>query len=102
MINAELPDDPTPLDFLDQYLDEEFYEYLTTQANLYAAQYLQANPNLPPHSRFQKWKDVSITEMKQLIAPLPSDRNNKKAGSQPVLEYKSFVENPLFHQCDAS
>ena len=67
-INAELPDDPTPLDFLDLFLDEEFYEYLTTQTNLYAAQYLQANPNLPPHSRFQKWKDVSVTEMKQFIA----------------------------------
>ena len=67
-INAELPDDPTPLDFLDLFLDETFYEYLTTQTNLYAAQYLQANPNLPPHSRFQKWKDVSVTEMKQFIA----------------------------------
>ena len=53
-INAELPDDPTPLDFLDLFLDEEFYEYLTTQTNLYAAQYLQTNPNLPLRSRFQK------------------------------------------------
>ena len=67
-INAELPDDPTPLDFLDLFLDEEFYGYLTTQTNPHAAQYLQANPNLPPHSRFQKWKDVSVTEMKQFIA----------------------------------
>ena len=49
-------------------MNEEFYEYLTTQTNLYAAQYLQANPSLPPHSRFQKWKDVSVTEMKQFIA----------------------------------
>ena len=58
-INAELPDDPTPLDFLDLFLDEEFYKYLTTQTNLYTAQYLQANPDLLPHSPFQKWKDVS-------------------------------------------
>ena len=60
LINAELLDDPIPLDFLDLFMDEEFYEYFTTQTNLYAAQYLQANPNLPPHSRFQKWKDVSL------------------------------------------
>ena len=33
-INAELPDDPTPLDFNDLFFDEEFYEYLTTQTNL--------------------------------------------------------------------
>ena len=67
-INAELPDDPTPLDFLDLFFDEEFYKYLTTQTNLYTAQYLQANPNLLPHSPFQKWKDVSVTEIKQFIA----------------------------------
>ena len=67
-INTELPDDPTPLDFLDLFLDEEFYEYLATQTNLYTAQYLQAIPNLPSHSRFQKQKDITITEMKQFIA----------------------------------
>lgn len=36
-INAELPDDPNPLGFLDLYLDEESYKYLTLQINLYAA-----------------------------------------------------------------
>ena len=35
---------------------------------MYAAQHLHANPNLPPQSRFQKWKDVFVTEMKQFIA----------------------------------
>ena len=67
-INAELPDEPVPLDFLEIFLDMEFYEYLTTQTNLCAAQYLQANPDLSPHSRFRKWKDVSVVEMKQFIA----------------------------------
>ena len=68
LINAELSDDPTPLDFLDLFLDEGFYKYLATQTNLYTSQYLQANPNLLPHSRFQKWKDIFVTEMKQFIA----------------------------------
>ena len=54
-INAELPDDPP----LDLYLDEGFYKYFTLQTNLYAAQHLQSNSNLPLHSRFQKLKDVS-------------------------------------------
>ena len=40
-INAELSNDSTPLDFLDLYLDEEFYEYLTLQTKFYAAQHLQ-------------------------------------------------------------
>ena len=37
-IHAELPEDPVPLNFLDIFLNEEFYNYLTHQTNLYAGQ----------------------------------------------------------------
>ena len=66
-IYAKLPEDPVPIDFLDIFLDEEFYNYLTHQTNLYASEYLQSNPDLPPHLRFRKWKDVSLAEMKQFV-----------------------------------
>ena len=46
-INAELPDDPSTLDFLDLYLDNDFYEHVTIQTNLYAAQYLAEHAILP-------------------------------------------------------
>ena len=62
-INPELLDNPTPITFLDFYEDEEFYdEYFTLDTNLLAAQYLQSN--LSPYSHFQKFKDVSLAEMK--------------------------------------
>jgi len=67
-IHAQLLDNSVPLDFLDIFLDDRFYNYLTLQTNLYAAQYLQANPNIPLHSHFKRWKDVSSAEMKQFIS----------------------------------
>ena len=36
------------------FLDEAFYEHLKTQTNLYAQQYLSANPDLPESSRHHK------------------------------------------------
>ena len=67
-IHAELPDDPSPIDFLNIFLDDEFYDILTYQTNLYATQYLQSKHDLPPHSRFQRWKNVSSAEMKQFLS----------------------------------
>ena len=40
VIHAELPEDPVPIDFLDIFLEDGFYNYLTPQTNLCAAQYL--------------------------------------------------------------
>ena len=42
-----------------------FYMYLAAQTNLYATQYLEAHPDLPPHSHYRHWQPVSMTEMKQ-------------------------------------
>ena len=50
-INVPLSDDANPLKFLDLFLDDAFYAYITTQTNIYADQYLAADPKLPPHSR---------------------------------------------------
>ena len=33
-INVDLPEDATPLNFLDLFLDDEFYEHFTFQTNL--------------------------------------------------------------------
>ena len=62
-INGELSDDPDTIDFIHLFLDDEFLNLLTAQTNLCAAQYMQVNAELPPPSRFKKWKDVSIEKM---------------------------------------
>ena len=49
-INTDFTDDSKSLEFLDLFLDNDRYMYLTDQANLHATQYLEAHPDLPPHS----------------------------------------------------
>lgn len=67
-INAELSDDPDTIDFIDLFLNDEFFNLLATQTNLYAAQYMQVNLELPPPLRFKIWKDVSIEKMRAFIS----------------------------------
>ena len=67
-INVPLSDDPNPLEFLDLFLDDAFYYYITTQTNIYADQYLSANPELSPHARYQQWKSVTSAETKKFIS----------------------------------
>ena len=47
MVHAELPHNPSSLNFLDIYFDESFYKFLVTETNLYAQQYMETHPNLP-------------------------------------------------------
>ena len=49
------------------FLDDAFYGYITIQTNI-ADQYLVANPELPPHSRYRQWKPVTSAEMKKFIS----------------------------------
>ena len=50
-LKVDLPPEPSPMEFFELFFDEAFYEYLKTQTNLYAQQYLSANPDLPQYSR---------------------------------------------------
>ena len=67
-INVPLSDDPNPLEFLDLFLDDAFYYYITTQTNIYADQYLSANPELSPHARYQQWKSVTSAKTKKFVS----------------------------------
>ena len=67
-INIDLPKDATPFNFLDLFLDDEFYEHFTFQKNLYAAQYIAAHDILPRYSSARYWKKVTVDEMKQYLA----------------------------------
>lgn len=63
----KLSEDLVPIDFLDIFLGEEFYNYLNHQTNSDAAQYLQTNLNLPSHSPLRERKDISLSEIKQFM-----------------------------------
>ena len=49
------------------FLDDESYEHLTFQTNLYAAQYIAVHDILPHYSRARCWKEVTVDEMKQFL-----------------------------------
>ena len=66
-INVDLPEDATPLNFLDLFLDDKFYEHLTFQTNLCAAQYIASHDILPHYSCARCWKEVTVVEMKQFL-----------------------------------
>ena len=50
------------------FLDDDFYELLVTQTNLYAYQYHTEHLMLPHYSRARLWNDVTVEEMRKFLA----------------------------------
>ena len=53
-VHAELPHNPSLFNFINIYFDENFYELLVTQTNLYAQQFMETHLNLPRYPRNKK------------------------------------------------
>ena len=66
-INIGLPENATPLNFLDLCLDDKFYEQLTFQTDLHAAHSIAAHDILPCYSHVRCWKEVTGDEMRQFL-----------------------------------
>ena len=67
-LNVGISENADMYDFLDISLDEEFYNMMTTQTNLYASQFCKKHTILPRYSRARNRKDVTNDEMRQFIA----------------------------------
>ncbi|KAM4544857.1 piggyBac transposable element-derived protein 4-like [Odontesthes bonariensis] len=65
--DKDLTNSDSALDFLSLFLNDEFWNLLVTETNRYAQQFL-ASHQLKPHSRFHKWSDVTVSEMKAFIS----------------------------------
>ena len=61
------------------FLDDDFYELLVTQTNLYACQYHTEHLMLPLYSRARLWKDVTVEEMRKFLCWLESSENLRSA-----------------------
>ncbi len=59
--------DKTDLEIFLLFLDNDLLDYLVTQTNLYANQYLDKKSDLPPHSRARLWRDTNREEMIKFI-----------------------------------
>ena len=49
------------------FIDEDMWQLFAEQTNIYAKQFLEANPNLKPRSQARHWMDTNPNEMKTLI-----------------------------------
>lgn len=70
-INVELDDDCEMIEFFKLIVTEQFLEdVLVQETNKYAADFFNSpqGRNLKPQSRFRKWVDVDIDDMKRFIA----------------------------------
>ncbi|KAL8567072.1 hypothetical protein ACOMHN_027499 [Nucella lapillus] len=56
-----------PVDYLELFFDDDLMNSIIINTNLYAQQFLEANPNLPPHARAKDWTPVDAGEMKRFL-----------------------------------
>jgi len=66
-VNVDFDDEINVLERLQKFPDEDIWQLFAEQTNIYANQFLGANPNLKPRSRVRSWMDTNPTEMKTLI-----------------------------------
>ena len=65
------------LDFYQPFFTEDLYRSTVDQSNLYAAQFIAANPNLTLVREFG-WKPITVPKCKTLSGPIPPHGITKK------------------------
>ena len=50
---ADFDDETSVLEYFQKFIDEDMWQLFAEQTNIYANQFLAANPNLKPRSRIQ-------------------------------------------------
>ena len=68
-IKVPVPENAEPYHYFCLFFTLQFWQLLCTETNRFAQQYLNAHRDtLPARSRFRKWVDVSVQEMKVFFA----------------------------------
>jgi len=61
-VNASLPQNATPYDYLRLYFNDEIVDHIAEETNRYANQYIARNV-IPPHSPVRNWSPTNREEM---------------------------------------
>jgi len=69
-VNVDFDNEINVLGCFHKFNDEDMWQLLAEQTNIYANQFLAGNHNLKPRSRTRCWMDKNTAEMKTLIGPL--------------------------------
>ena len=63
----EIDDTDSPIEIFELFLENDDFEQIANETNKYAAQFLEGK-TLKDKSRFQKWRETTVTEMKKFFA----------------------------------
>ena len=66
-VQKEISNPDSPLSYFELFVNDDDYENIASETNVYAEQYLR-DKQLNEKSRFQKWRETTATEMKKFIA----------------------------------
>ncbi|CAI9566165.1 unnamed protein product [Staurois parvus] len=92
-IQMETANSTTPLDFLERFFTEDLYALIVDQSNLYAQQFISANPNSNLARPFA-WKPITVSEFTFLGGLTLNMGNTKKR--------KKRIAVVLVHRPDSS
>lgn len=65
-LKVPVPGQNKPIDWFQLLLDDDFLQKIVNETNIYAFEVF-AKPNLTQHSRINKWKDLTVVELKIFI-----------------------------------
>ena len=98
-VKFAVKDKENPVEFFENYFDEEVVTYLVTETNRFAQQFQNENMEaMSPQSRVHKWHDTSANEMKVFIGLLILQGIDSKVESSMYFSSRESVASPFFRK----
>jgi hypothetical protein len=97
-VNVDFDDETSVLECFQKFIDEDIWQLFTEQTNIYANQFLAANPNLKPRSQARSWKNTNPSEMKTLIGLLILQGIVQKPENGMYFSKSESIVTPYFSQ----
>ena len=96
--NVDFDDEINILECFLKFTDEDMWQTFAEQTNIYAKQFLAANPNLKPQSRARSRMDAKPTKMNTLIGLLILQRIVQKPENGMYFSKRISIVKPYFSQ----
>ena len=97
-VNVDFDDEISVLECFQKFIDEDMWQLFAEQTNIWANQFLAANPNLKPRSRARSWMDTNLTEMKTLTGLLVFQGFAQKRKNGMYFSKRESIVTPHFSQ----
>ena len=98
-VKFTVEDKENPLEYFEKYFDDELIEYLVTETNRFANDYLDENlETLSPKARANQWYDMSVNEMKVFIGLLILQGIDSKLDNTMYFSTRESIASPFFRK----